>query len=207
MSEYLPSHSGATLILDSYMWAILENMSDGFVLLDTTWRIMYVNPQAESILDRTREELLGKNLWDAFPEAVDTPFWTKFHEAADTQSIVEFEDFYPSTLKRFYMHVYPSETGLAINFQDITERKQAEEVRLQLAAIVESSDDAIIGKTREGVITSWNRAAERIYGYSAEEAMGRPITLIFHQIDKMNLPGSWSRFYEENELTIMKQRD
>ncbi|MFL5694082.1 MAG: PAS domain S-box protein [Ktedonobacteraceae bacterium] len=179
MSEYLPSHSRATLILDSYMWAILENMSDGFVLLDTTWRIMYVNPQAESILDRTREELLGKNLWDAFPEAVDTPFWTKFHEAADTQSIVEFEDFYPSTLKRFYMHVYPSETGLAINFQDITERKQAEEVRLQLAAIVESSDDAIIGKTREGVITSWNRAAERIYGYSAEEVMGRPITLIF----------------------------
>jgi PAS domain S-box-containing protein len=61
----------------------------------------------------------------------------------------------------------------------MTGRKQAQELRLQLAAIVESSDDAIIGKTREGIITSWNRAAERIYGYSAEEVVGRPITLIF----------------------------
>lgn len=179
MNEYPPSHSETTLTLNPHTRTILESISDGFVLLDTAWRIIYMNPQAESILDRTREELLGKNLWDAFPEAVDTPFWTKSHEAADTQAIVEFEDFYPSMLKWFHVRVYPSEAGLAINFQDMTERKQAQELRLQLAAIVESSGDAIIGKTREGIITSWNRAAERIYGYSAEEVVGRPITLIF----------------------------
>jgi PAS domain S-box-containing protein len=179
MNEYPPSHSEATLTLDPHTRTILESISDGFVLLDTAWRIMYMNPQVESILDRTREELLGKNLWDAFPEAVDTPFWTKSHEAAATQAIVEFEDFYPSMLKWFHVRVYPSEAGLAINFQDMTEHKQVQELRLQLAAIVESSGDAIIGKTREGIITSWNRAAERIYGYSAEEVVGRSITLIF----------------------------
>src|SRR5690348_6388523 len=130
MNEYPPAHSGATLTLDPHTRTILESISDGFLLLDTAWRITYMNPQAESILDRTREELLGKNLWDAFPEAVDTPFWTKSHEAADTQAIVEFEDFYPSMLKWFYMRIYPSEMGLAINFQDMTERKQAQEVRL-----------------------------------------------------------------------------
>jgi PAS domain S-box-containing protein len=62
--------------------------------------------------------------------------------------------------------------------KDVTKRKQAEEDRARLAAIVESSDDVIIGKTLEGIITSWNQGAERIYGYSAEEAVGQPISML-----------------------------
>jgi PAS domain S-box-containing protein len=62
--------------------------------------------------------------------------------------------------------------------RDITERKQSEEERSRLAAIVDSSDDAILGKTLDGVITSWNRTAERFYGYSVEEAVGQPISML-----------------------------
>jgi PAS domain S-box-containing protein len=61
---------------------------------------------------------------------------------------------------------------------DITERKLAEEERARLAAIVESTDDAIIGKTLEGMITSWNRGAQRMYGYSAAEVVGQPISIV-----------------------------
>ena len=61
---------------------------------------------------------------------------------------------------------------------DITERKLADEVKRWLAAIIESSDDAIISKNLNGIITSWNRGAERLFGYRAEEVVGQPVTVL-----------------------------
>jgi len=66
-------------------------------------------------------------------------------------------------------------TGVTV---DITERKQAEEIRSFLVAIVESTDDAVIGKNMDGIVVSWNPAAERVFGYKASEILGKPITLI-----------------------------
>ena len=63
-------------------------------------------------------------------------------------------------------------------FHDVTERNRAEMMRARLASIVESSDDVIIGKTLDGIITSWNSGAEKIYGYSAKETVGQPISML-----------------------------
>jgi len=71
-----------------------------------------------------------------------------------------------------------SVTCLQGTVQDISERKQAEEARSRLASIVESTDDAIISKNLDGVIVSWNRGAQRIFGYTAEEVIGKPIEVI-----------------------------
>jgi PAS domain S-box-containing protein len=62
--------------------------------------------------------------------------------------------------------------------RDISDRRRTEEDLRRLASIVSCSDDAIVGKTMEGIVTSWNAAAERIYGYSASEAIGQPVTML-----------------------------
>ena len=67
---------------------------------------------------------------------------------------------------------------ILLGMQDITARLQAEDARRQLAAIVESSCDAIIGKNLDGTITSWNRSAERLFGYTAREAIGQKVTML-----------------------------
>jgi len=68
--------------------------------------------------------------------------------------------------------------GTLSSGEDITERKKAEEMRLQLAAIVDSADDGIIGASLDATITAWNKGAEHIYGYSANEIIGKPVNML-----------------------------
>jgi protein-histidine pros-kinase len=82
-----------------------------------------------------------------------------------------------------------TEEGILVSgaIRDITDRKRAEASREQLASIIDYSDDAIIGKTPEGMIANWNKGAERLYGYSAEEVIGKPISILLPPGDPDNL--------------------
>ncbi len=157
---------------------ILESISDAFFAVDHEWRFTYVNSKAEELWGRSREELLGKNIWEGFPQAEGSEFYRQIRRAAEEGTVTEFETVFPVLDTWTAGRAYPSQEGLSVYFRDVTERKRSEEESARLAAIVESSDDVIIGKTLEGIITSWNKGAERIYGYSAEEAVGQPISML-----------------------------
>ena len=91
------------------------------------------------------------------------------------------------------MSLIRDESGDPLNFLaqvvDLTERKQAGEARAHLAAIVESSGDAIVGQDLDGTIVSWNRGAERLYGYPAAEVVGKPISVLMSEDRSYELDG------------------
>ena len=113
---------------------ILESITDAFVAVDRQWHFTYINERALTTLQRTREELLGKNMWEEFPEAVGLPAYREYHRAMTSGNSVHFEEFNPWLDIWVEINAYPSEGGLAIYFRDITERKRAEEERDRLRA-------------------------------------------------------------------------
>ncbi|MGA3024726.1 MAG: PAS domain S-box protein [Bryobacteraceae bacterium] len=287
--------------------AILEGISDGFNTFDRQWRYTYVNAAGARLAGRTREELLGRNVWEVWPHVWDSPFGVAYRRTVEENVPLVVEAFYPEPLNAWFeVRCYPSPEGLSLfftdtterkrteerlrllesatlqtsdgilivkvsgesvccqdpifanpalermtgfgladlregalrllygprpnphlvearevgfrkacpgrseeqivrrdgsefwaelsvapiagsngeythcvwTFRDITERKRAGETARLLSSIVESSDDAILSESLDGIVLSWNRGAERIYGYTAEEIVGRPISFL-----------------------------
>jgi PAS domain S-box-containing protein len=105
---------------------VLEAMSAAFYSVDTSWRFSYVNAEAERLLGRSREELLGGDIWELFPAAAGSDFESHFREAVATGQTATFEAYYPAPLDGWYeLRVWPSPDGLAVYFLDITARRAA----------------------------------------------------------------------------------
>jgi PAS domain S-box-containing protein len=107
--------------------SILQRITDAFFALDNQWRFIYLNSEAERILNRKKEQLLGKNLWEEFPESVDSTFDREYRKALAEQVTVGFEEYYPPLGVWVAVRAYPSEDGLSVYFRDISEAKHAQE--------------------------------------------------------------------------------
>jgi two-component system cell cycle sensor histidine kinase/response regulator CckA len=143
----------------------LETITDAFLTLDRTWRFTYLNERCEGILQRPRGELLGKNVWEEFPDAVGTVFEANYRRALAERCTVEFEEFYPPLGVWLQMSVYPSDEGLAVYFRDVTERKAAELARDALEArLRESQKMEAIGRLAGGVAHDFNNILGAILG-------------------------------------------
>jgi PAS domain S-box-containing protein len=162
---------------------LFEAAKDGILILDVdTGRINDVNPFLYKLLGFSRDEMIGKTVGDLSPFK-DIESNQVMLERLQKNGYVRYENLPLETRDgrkiavEFVSNVYQAGDCNVIqcDVRDITERRQAETVSIRLAAIVESSDDAIIGKDLNSIINSWNKGAEKIFGYTASEMMGASI--------------------------------
>ena len=216
---------------------LFTNSMDGILLTSPDGRIFDANPSACSILRRTREQIIASRREDLV-EASDPTLIRLMEERKRTGkahgelTILDLDGTgFPIEISSV---VFPDIEGnefTCLIFRDISRRRAAEaereqaqkereelvrkeaglEARLRLAAIVESSDDAIIGKNMDGIITDWNRGAERLYGYSADEMIGQPISLLIppdrsnELTEILDKVAHWNRV--NNYETIRRRKD
>jgi PAS domain S-box-containing protein len=169
--------------------ATFEQAAVGIVTTDLNGKFEEVNQRFSEILGYTQEELL-KLTFQALTFPEDLP---STEENVNRLLAGQIADF---AMEKRYIRkdgtlVWALATVTLLKdasgqprqllgvIEDITSRKKAEEASLRLSAVVESSDDAIVSKTLNGIITSWNKSAERIFGYEAHEIVGLPISTLF----------------------------
>jgi PAS domain S-box-containing protein len=188
----------------------LSSIGDGVISTDTHGRVTFINPVAEQLTGWPAREALGRPLEEVFRianestrQVVESPVTKVLRDgvvvglANHTILIARDGREWPIDDSAAPIRSTTGELiGVVLVFRDVTERRQAELAALWLAAVVSGSDDAIISKNLQGIVTSWNPGAERIFGYSAEEMIGDPIAKLLPP-DRPN---------EEREILARLQR-
>jgi PAS domain S-box-containing protein len=146
--------------------SVLESITDAFFSLDRNWRFTYVNQQAEILLRKDREKLIGCNMWEEFPQLIGSPFEQEYKKAIQEHATRKFEAFYPELQVWLFASAYPSLEGLSVYLHDVTDRKRAEEALRASEEfsrrVIASSSDCIKVLDLEGRLLSMTEGGQRL---------------------------------------------
>ncbi|CAN5672872.1 hypothetical protein BH23DEI1_BH23DEI1_10710 [soil metagenome] len=172
----------------------LESISDAFFTLDRSWRFTYINPQGERLVQRSKEELIGVSVWEAFPDVVGSPFEANYRGAVETGRATSFEAHFAPLETWFEVRAFPNRDGLAVYFQDVTLRRADQEHLRLLGVAVERLNDIVVITEGEALgpdgrprVVYVNEAFERITGYAPEELLEHPRLLHGPDTDQAEL--------------------
>ncbi len=171
--------------------AIIDGALDAVITMDDDGRITGWNPKAEEIFAWRRDEVIGRSFIETIsPERereahtrglmrfIERDERSRVGRRLEINALLRSGNEIPVEISVTAVPIGDGRRVFSAFVRDISLRKQAEQARAHLAAIVQSSDDAIIGGTLDGIVTAWNSGAERLYGYTAAEMIGRPISLL-----------------------------
>ena len=155
---------------------ILANITDAFYALDKNWRFVYVNPLAEVELDRSNEDLLGKDLWEEYPATLGTEIEHQYRRAVAEQVAVSLETFYPPHDRWYEIRAHPSSDGLSVYFRDVTVRRRQEDAlregERQFRTLADSIPQLAWMARPDGFIYWYNARWHEYTGTTPEEMEG-----------------------------------
>lgn len=169
--------------------AILDNALDGIITIDEQGIVVSFNGGAERVFGFAMKEVVGRNIKMLMPEPYHGQHDDYLHRYVSSGARRVLGTTREVIGQRKNGEAFPMDLSVTEfshegrrlfigSVRDISERKHAEAVQAEYAEIVESSNDAIMAKTLDGIVTSWNLAAERIFGYKKHEILGRPMALL-----------------------------
>ena len=157
---------------------MIDRVGDAFFALDTDFRFTYLNEQAEALLERSRQELIGRVMWDEFPETVETQFPDGFYQAMDEQVPVSFEVYHTPLETWFEARAWPAENGLSVSMRDVTERKERETQLARNTAVVEAIQDGVVTLDDNNRILSINATIKRAFDIDPESVHGEHVEML-----------------------------
>lgn len=190
---------------------ILDSITDGFYALNRKWEVTFINKAAEQALSCTREDVMGKNLWDFFPRSREGRFYAEYERAMTERVSLHFEELYAPLGVWGSMNVYPTKDGIAVYFVDITEQKKIQEKIYNdgqnLRAIINNTRDLIWSVDRQSHIITGNQAfwdrVKELTGKSETE-----VTNADFEQDRVKLFfESYERAFTGEAFSIVRQRE
>jgi PAS domain S-box-containing protein len=152
---------------------IFESITDGFFTLDRNWNITYINSEFDRLLHTDREQLLGKSIWEIFPEEVNGEFYKQYHHAVETAKAAHFEAYFEVPDLWLQVKAFPSEEGLSVYFDDITDRVRSKQELEKLSLVASKTINGVAILNAEGRVEWVNDGFTNLTGYTLSEAIGK----------------------------------
>jgi len=189
---------------------VLERISDAFFALDDSWRFTYLNEKAALLLHRQRGELIGKVIWDEFPDPASSTFRDHYQHAVETQASIAFAEYYPPLDSWFEVHAYPSREGLSVYFEDVSDKQRAQRMLLEserrLRSLVEATAAAVWKTDPKGQIVAEEDDWRLLTGQSFDEMKGSGWLDAVHPEDREQTAAIWRAALASGSICEMEHR-